>query len=488
MVQTSLDMLAGWLRDVALVAKPGLYVLGAVALIVALVGVFDRDRVRLIFDLTVRSARPILVWVGVLIVLAGGFYTLLVVQAAAVQRLSDAQNAKTSQGVDEDSSVTVQAPPTASYAVLKTYRRTLTLPRAFAAQLNADSIGMLAPYIGVPESSDIKSLVDAFHRSGPDLVFSREQTIEVQEPMRLDSSILTVNLDNGGSLFGGGRGYFNATFDAKYLLQNPTDRHVDVQFNFPLPTGSGTLSNAAFRVDGRDVNVADLSSGYVWHGPVNPNARVAFEISYQNQGSRGWTYQLSGRREPIAALDLTLASNRAPKFARYSVFPTSSHYGFGGSATLHWQLHNIVTAQDIGVVFSGVDAGVSVAKFVTFLPFALLVATLFVGAYAWRTRQAIAPRDASTAIVACTLGLALAGVLTFYAPALVAGFVGCAAAVALSVRVLGRAFVRPLVLALLVPLAFLWATNTSIALVVLSLAALWLLVIAPTGGWKAHAA
>ncbi|MEO9171276.1 MAG: hypothetical protein ABI282_03125 [Candidatus Baltobacteraceae bacterium] len=480
MVQTVLDMLVRWLGNLAYLARPAAYIFVAGIIILALVGIFDRERVRAAFGSISSESRPAIAWIAVAAVLAVGFFALHVVRAAGVQRFSDMQNARTSGGVDTDSSVTIQGPPNAAYFAFRTFRRTLTLPREFASRITPEGLGAIAPYLGVPAGGNIKSLVDEFHRSGPDIVFSREQTIEQQVPVRMDSSDVGVSIDMTSPLFGAGRNYFNAAFNAKYVLHNPTSTRAHMLFTFPLPTGSGTMSDAVFRMDGHRLDVADISNGYVWNGSLDPGSAATFEVSYKNQGSRGWSYQLSQRREAIESLNLTLQSNRRPKFARYSVFPTSADYGLGTS-TLRWQLKNIVTAQDIGIVFSNFDTSESIAKMVTYMPMALLVALVFITCFALRIGRRIAPEAAATAAASCAVGLAIAGILTWYVPAIIAAVLGCGLAVALVTRALGGVFIRPAVLALVTPIAFLWTTNTSLLLALVVAAALWLLIFQPVG-------
>ena len=77
------------------------------------------------------------------------------------------------------------------------------------------------------------------------------------------------------------------------------------------------------------------------------------------------------------------------------------------------------------------------------------------------------------------LGLALAGIFTWYLPLAIGIVLGCVIAAALALRALGRPFVLPVALATLTMLAFLFVTNTSLLLAFDCTAALWLLVPMP---------
>jgi hypothetical protein len=252
-----------------------------------------------------------------------------------------------------------------------------------------------------------------------------------------------------------------------------------VRFAFPLPSGSGTLSEVRFVADGKPVTVTDLSSGYVWDGTLAQDATATFEVAYSNQGARGWSYRLSSRREPIAKLDLAVHANRSPKFARYSLFPTAVSHGIAGGYTAEWHLENVVTAQDVGLVFARLDVRETLAKMLTYAPVALFVGIVFVAVYALRRRYYVTVWQATSAIVGYALGLALAGILTWYLPLVIGVIAGCLVAVALALRALGRPFVLPVALATLTMLAFLFVTNTSLLLVADCTAALWTLVPMP---------
>jgi hypothetical protein len=483
MVQAVLDMLSEAFQRIAsstvplAIAIAGAVVLGA--LVIVVVGVFDRDRVRWAFGAIPLALRPVGAWLVFAIALAGGVFVLRVVQLATDQRFVAMEYAQNTSGADADATPMVQGAPRASFISQKTYRRILTIPPFLISRVTAEGVGALAPYLTDPSTENVTRLVDSFRRSGRNVVFQRDATLLVETPIKLDASTVDASIDLVDPTFGGRRTYYRATFDGKYIVHNPTGREARVRFTFPLPTGSGTLREVRFLVDGKPITVTDLTNGYVWDGTLPDNGTMTFEIAYANQGARGWAYSLSSRREPIAKLDLTVHANRAPKFARYSLFPTSVTHGITGGYTAEWHLQNVVTAQDAGLVFSRLDVREMLAKMLTFAPIALFVGIVFVAAYAWRRGLRVTSSQATVAVLGFALGLALAGILTWYLPVVAGVFVGCVVAVALALRALGRPFVLPVVLATVTLLAFMFVTNTSLLLAVDCAAALWTLVPMP---------
>ncbi len=483
MVQAVLDMLseALWrvqniLGSLAL-GLAGVIVLGL--LVIVVVGVFDRDRVRWAFAAIPLALRPLGAWIVFAIVVAGGVFVLHVVQLSTDARFVAMEYAQNTSGADSDATSMVQGAPRASFITQKTYRRILTIPPFLIGRISTEGVGALAPYLTEPSTENVTRLVDSFRRSGRNVVFQRDATLQIEEPIKLDSSTVDATIDLVDPTFGGRRTYYRASFDGKYVVHNPTGREARVRFTFPLPTGSGTLSQVRFLADGKPITVSDLTNGYVWDGTLPQDGTATFEIAYSNQGARGWSYRLSGRREPIAKLDLAVHANRAPKFARYSLFPTTVSHGIGGGYTAEWHLANVVTAQDVGLVFSRLDVREMLAKIFTFAPVAIFVGILFVGVYAARRGYHFPAWQASVAVAGYALGLALAGIFTWYLPLVIGIVLGCVIAAALALRALGRPFVLPVVLATLTMLAFLFVTNTSLLLAFDCTAALWLLVPMP---------
>lgn len=473
MVQFALNAFLDALRALTTLAVPlGVALLGAL-LTLAVFGLLDRERTRAFLG----ALRPTLPRLGAWLLFAFAVLTALVglqvVRAAVNVRLGALENARFSSEADAGGEATVQPAPSAAYLSEKTYSRTLTLPPDFLDRLGADAVGVLTPYLTDPSSENITRLADTFRRSGRQVVFTRDATLQVQEPIRFENSTINVKLDFVDPLQGGRRTYYNADFRGEYLFKNPLDVEARVRFVFPLPYGSGTLSNFELSANGEIVRVTDLQNGYVWDSTLPARGEARVRAHYRNQGARGWNYQLASRREPIANFDLTVQSGRPAKFARYSLFPTETRRAaLGGNSTLRWQLRDVITAQNVALTFSGASLRETLAKVFAFAPAALLLALAFCALWAWRRRLAFAPAPATLAALGFALGLAAMGVLSGYLNAVLAGVLGAALAASLATFALGRAYLWPLGLAALTPLAFLWTGNAGLLLSVLGVLAL----------------
>jgi len=483
MVQVIFDMLNdAWQRIVGsfFMFEPilrGLFI--ALAVTAVGIGILDRARLLTLLAQVPGVLRRTAAWIGAAAALGAAVLLLHLVQVATDMRFSSMENAQTTSGADADATPMLQPAPSAYFLKQKTYTRILSLPPELLTRITTEGVDVLAPYLTDPSMDSVTRLSDTFRRSGKRIVFQRDATLVVQEPIKLDASTIDEDLNFTDPAFGGRRSFFNSHFKAKYVFHNPVPKPAHVRFLFPLPNGSGTLSDARFVVNGTPLDVSDLSNGFLWEGDLAQNAAATVEVSYANQGARGWSYGLAMRREPIAKLDLTVHSNRTPKYARYSVFPTTASRSFGGSSTTSWHLENVVTAQNIGLVFSQLDVRETLARMLSFAPLVVVLAAVFIAVTAWRRHRRITPLQASLAIAGFTLGLALSGIFTWYVPLIFAVVAGCAIALLLAIRALGRDFALPAALAAILMLAFLCVTNTSLILVATCTAALWLLVPMP---------
>lgn len=480
MVQFALDSFVSALRALSELLVPLGVVLGGFLVTLLVLAVLDRERPRRWLDALRGGAPRIGAWLLVGLTLAVSVVTLRVVRVAVDARLSTLQNARASSEADPSGGETVQPAPTATYVGERTYTRTLTLPPQFLERIGEDGVGVLTPYLADPSSENITRLADTFRRSGRDVLFTREATLRVEEPIRFDTSNVNVDLAFVDPLQGGRQTYYNARFEGRYTFRNPLSESANVRFVFPLPYGSGTLSNFELLANGQPVAVTNLERGSVWEGTLQGGETANLVVRYRNQGARSWSYQLAARREPIANFDLTVKADRAAKFARYSLFPTATASSFAGPSTLRWQLKDVITAQNVSLTFSGASLRETLAKVFAFAPAALLVGAAFVLAWAWRRGLRVSPLAAGLAALGFTLGFVLAGVLTAYANVVVAGVLGVTLGVGLGATALGRRFVIPLVLAATAPLAFLATGHAGLLLTVLGVLAL--LTLLPRAG------
>ena len=473
MVQTALALLAQALSALLSLAVPLLGLLAALFVALLLLGLLDRGRFQAVLTWVtlhaVQTGRGLLA----LLALGAGVLMLDVARRSVDVRLGGQVNARYANAADPNTTETVQQAPTVTYLSERTYTRTLTLPPALLRRVGEEGVQALSPYLQDPTSDAVVSLRDRFTRSGQDVVFSREATLQSQEYVTLQTSRVRVALQFVNAAGGGRQSYYNSGFDGLYSFSNPLSTPATVRFAFPLPTGSGTLSGFQMTVNDKVYQAADLSGGSVWEGPVAGGAAVNVRVVYRHQGSRGWSYDLSRRREPVNSFDLTITTDQPAKFQRYSLFPTRiERAAFGGAETLRWQLRNAITAQNVAVAFKQGSLRETLAKLHHFAPFSLLLGVPLLLVWASVNLLSLSPLRLALALLGLSLGFSFGGVLTGYLPPVWAELLGAALGLALAALNLGRGSLPPLLLVVLAPLTFLSVGNAGLLLGLLAVAAL----------------
>lgn len=478
MVQTAVQVFWNALQDLLSLARPLGWLLGAGLLALLLVGLLDRERFRAGLGWLGARLPGLGRWALPALALGAGMVGLRVVHQATDTRLATQQSARYANAADPDGGQTVQAAPRASFLEETTYTRSLLLPRSVYTRINVDGgWERLLPYLGGSASGPtVKDLREGFIQQRSGLIYTRDVTLLTERPVNLNTTNVQTDLKFVDPA--GGRGsYYNALFRADYAFTNPNKDARTMRFAFPLPNGSGTLSDFRLTVNGEEFRAADLVDGSVWEGEVAGQGQVKVNVTYRNQGARSWSYQLGGRREAIQNFDLTVRADRPAKFQRYSLFPTSrSGGGLGGAQTLRWSLSDVITAQDVSVVFTGSSLRETLTKIGAVRPLAVLAAALLALAWAWTRRLSLAPLPLAGGLLGLALGLALGGVLGFYLPVWAAEPLGAVAGVLLGVYALGPRFAVPLTLAALLPLVFLSGGHASLLLVLLATMILVVLV------------
>lgn len=482
MVQTALHALYDALSRLAALAVPLAVTLGALLLALLLVGLLDRERFRA--GLGWAGARlPFLGRWGLVALAVGvGALATSVTRRAVDARMGAQLNARYANAADPAGGETVQTAPRVSLLTTRTYTRTLVLPADVYARLNLNGgWETLLPYLGGAGGQSVQDLREGFTRRGRNLVYTRDVTLQTEEPLGLDTTRAHADLRFVNPA--GGRGtYYNATFTADYTFTNPREKASPVRFVFPLPYGSGTLSGFRLTVNGRAYRASDLGGGSVWEGVIGAGQTVRVNVTYRHQGSRGWSYRLADRREPLRNLDLTVTANRPAKFERYSLYPTSAERAaFGGPQTLRWQLQDVITAQNVAVVFAQGSVREMLAKIGLVQPPTLVLAALLAVLWAGRRRLPLPPLRLAGALLGLSVGFVLGGVLTAYLPPVVAVPLGALLGAAFGVMVLGRAYLFPLAAAALVPLAFLAVGHAGLLLTLLAAVTLGVLFLTREG-------
>lgn len=483
MVQTALTLLSQALSSLLALAVPILSVLAALFAALLLLGLLDRQRFQAILGWFTRHAARVARGLLALLALGAGVVMLEVTRRSVDVRLGSQVNARYSNTSDPNITETVQQAPTATYLAERTYTRTLTLPPALLRRVGEEGVQVLSPYLQDPSSANIVSLRDRFTRSGQDVVFSREATLQTQEYITLASSKVAADLNFVDAAAGSRQSYYNGAFDGQYAFVNPLSTPATVRFAFPLPRGSGTLSGFTMTVNGQPYSAADLTDGSVWKGQVAGGAPVTVRVVYRHQGSRGWSYDLSQRREPVKSFDLTIRADQPAKFQRYSLFPTSvDRSAFGGSQTLRWNLQNAITAQNVAVVFKQGSLRETLAKLHHFTPLSLLLGLALLLVWARVRRLYLHPLLLGMALLGLSLGFVVGGVLTGYLNPVLAELLGAALGICLALLSLGRTYLPALLPVVLAPLTFLSVGNAGLLLGLLAVATL--VALLRSSGWK----
>jgi hypothetical protein len=469
MVQTALNALLDALSSVLALARPLALVAAGLLLALILVGLLDRERFRAGLN-WVGARLPLLGrWALVALAVGAGALALNVTRRAVDARLGAQQSARYANAADPDGGQTTQQAPRASLLTTTTYTRSIELPDEIYTVLQINGgWEKLLPYFGNPTGVTVQDLQEGFTRRGDTLTYTRDVTLQTEQPVNLDTSKVTADLKFVDPA--GGRGtYYNAVFNADYTFTNPQAEAATLRFAFPLPDGSGTLSGFKLTVNGQAFRASDLAGGSIWTGEVAAGQTVRVNVTYRHQGAKGWSYLLGQRRESVKNFDLTINADRPAKFQRYTLFPTSqTRSALGTAQVLRWQLQDVITAQDVAVVFTQGSLRETLGKLGLVGPLAVLLAALLCGAWAGSRRLKLLPLPLAGAVLGLSLGLVLGGVLTFYLPVLLAQLLGVLAGLALAITALGRRYLVPLALAAVIPLVFLSGGHASLLLVLLA--------------------
>ena len=477
MVQAALHLLTTALGSLLSLLVPLGLLLAALLLALLLVGLLDRARFTRTLDALGRRLPALGRWGVVAAALGAGVLALTVARHAVDLRLAAQQSARYANAADPDGGQTVQAAPRAATVEDRTYTRTLTLPRDLYARINVQNgWEALLPYLHGADGANVQDLREGFVRQGAALVYARQVTLRTEQPVALDTSAVRADLKFVDPA--GGRGtYYNAVFTGEYTFRNPSPDPAVMRFAFPLPTGSGTLSDFRLTVNGRAFRASDLTGGSVWEGEVPGGAGVRVTVTYRNQGARSWSYQLAGRREPVRAFDLTVNADRPAKVQRYALFPIAqTGQALTGRQTLTWRLRDVITAQDVAVVFTQGSLRETLGKVGFAAPAALLLLLGLSAAWAWTRRLPLAPLGLAAALLGLGLGFVLGSVLTAYLPPLLALPLGGLTGAVLGALALGPALRVPALIAAAVPLAFLSGGHAGLLVTALALLTLVLLL------------
>ncbi len=477
MVQTALHMFYNTLSQLGEIgARLGILLLIVLAVIFVL-GLLDRDRFRASLNWLSQHAKIVGIWTAAGLAIALALVILNVSQRAVDTRLSTQQSARFANAADPDGGQTVQSAPRVTLLKEVQYTRSMNIPPEVYARIKVtNGWESLLPYFDRNNNTTVKDLQEGFVKKGKSLVYTRNVVIQTEEFVSLESSKINTNL--GFVDPAGGRGtYYNAEFNADYTFVNPNAAPAIMRFVFPLPEGSGTLRNFKLTVNGKTFSTADLANGSFWEGIVPAKVPVKVNVTYQNQGARSWNYQLNQRREAIKFFNLSINADRPAKFQRYSMFPTKqTRNPISGQETLQWQLEDVITAQDVAVVFTQSNIRETLGKVGYSKFFIAFIAAALFSVWAWSRRLKLTPLVLGASVIAISLGFTLGDVLNAYIPVILAQIIGSVVAFVLGDYILGSNHRLPLALICIVPLVFLTGGNAGLIITLLAIASLILLL------------
>jgi hypothetical protein len=467
MVQSTVERLLNFLNrllDTALSVLPwALVILGVLMVMGIVLYALDKAAFGRARDWFSKRGGNYLVWLPAILAVLFGAFAISVAQRAVNLRFENQQSAQFSKQEDPSGGQTVQFSPNVSFSQDVTYTRSFSLPPDFAKQLGNDPENVLQRYIGFGLSfnGSLKDVQDGFKRERGGVLFTRTYTVEQNNAVALEGADVNVNFDFGDT--GAGRSYYRSAFTGKYSFSNPNNAPARMRFTFPLPAGSGTLSDFAMTVNGKPVEQANLDQGYIWEGSVDAGAKLEVSVQYRNQGAKTWSYQFGTRREPIKNFKLRVNSPRSVSYLRGSLYPTNQ------TGALEWQLKNIITSQSVVIAFPELSLRETLKKLFVFAPAALGLALLWALLYGWQRAQLLEPMRFALAALGIALGFGAMGILLGYLPTGLALWIGAIIAAVLGTLALGIPFALPVVISSLSPLAFLSGGNAGLWLFIAGL-------------------
>ena len=476
MVQSTLERALNFfnrLFETAVNFAPWLWIVGALLVLGLGLYALDKSAFARVRDWFAVRGRTVALWSAVALSALIGVFILSVAQRAINLRFENQQTTRYSRLEDPSGGQTVQSSPDVSLSQTEVYTRTFNLPPDFAKQLGNNAEQTLGRFLGysVNLSGRLRDVQDGFRRDKGGILYTRTYTVENRIPVKLEAADASVDFEFGDT--GAGRSYYRAAFTGKYRFSNPNDAPARMQFTFPLPAGSGTLSDFEMSINGKRLEQADLEQGYIWAGSVAAKARLEVIVKYRNQGAKTWSYQFGQRREPIKDFKLRINSPRNVSYLRGSLYPTNQ------TGALEWNLKNIITSQSVVIAFPELSLRETLTKLYVFAPLALLGALLWALLYGWRRRIHLEPARFALAALALALGLGISSVLMGYIPTGIALSLGAVIAAALGVLALSRRFALPIIVSSLAPLAFLSGGNAGLWLAIAAL--IFVMSLLPTG-------
>jgi hypothetical protein len=311
-----------------------------------------------------------------------------------------------------------------------------------------------------------RQLKSELSKRGKDTILTRSYTQQRYVSSKLQGSDVNLKLDFKEAQL------YKADFQASYTFANPMDQARIVHFSFPLPDNSGTLSGFRFRINGREVPTPDIEQGLEWEAELQPGEKCVAEVGYQHSGAKSWSYDLTGRREPIADFHLKVEGDRNDlKFQRGSLYPTKSQTG-----RWEWELKNQITSQSISLFFPYIPNEAIMANLFVFGPLEIVCLLGLILVWSYLRYRRVGPWRAALASLASCGAYALASYLVGYLPLTLSLLLAFSLAGWLQWQTLGQSLWIVVLAASIAPFAFLAPGHTGLMLTSLGLLVLTLAV------------
>ncbi len=464
-VHRLLELVGGWMCALAMTV---VLALAALAFLLLNLFKFDRDSCRDAMQRISKAIRGSWGWLLTAGLLLLQIYALSELHQGFQQRLKQQGKAQFVVGDEAGGGPTTQRAPKISMLESRETVETVSLPEDFA---NLEQLPIWSPeparYGGEPTIALKSEIV----KQGKNQILTRTFLRNRFVSSKLQGSDVRLKLAFQDPRTGAAQLY-KADFQASYTFANPMSEARRIHFSFPLPDNSGTLSNFRFRINGHEVPTPDIEQGLEWEAELKPGEKCVAEVAYLHQGAKSWSYDLTGRREPIADFHLKVEGDRNElKFQRGSLYPSSV-----ASGKWEWDLRNQITSQSISLYFPYIANEAIMANLFVFGPLEIVILLALTLVWSYLRYRRVGPWRSALASLATCGAYALASYLVGYLPLWLSLVVAFALAGWLQWQTLGRSLWIVVAVASLAPFTFLAPGHTGLMLTSLGLLVLTLAV------------
>lgn len=464
-IQYLLQLIGGWMCALAMTV---VVALAACAFLCLNLYKFDRESCLLTLHKVGRTLSRGWGWGLMAALLLLQVYCLTHLHKGLQRRLAQQSKALYLASEDRGGLPTTQRAPQVSVLESRSLTQRIVLPPQLAS---LEAVPGWTPEQARFGERPAVNVQDELVKDDKAIILNRTTTVDRFIPTKLQSSDVNLKLAFQDPQAGSGQLYA-ADFQASYTFQNPFESARRLHFSFPLPDNSGTLAGFRFRVNGKDMPAQDVDHGLEWEGELQPQQKCVVEIAYQHRGSKAWSYDLTGRREPIADFRLRVQGDNSDiKFQRGSLYPSKVQPG-----RWEWDLQNQITSQSISLYFPYVPSEQVIGNLFVFGPLSLIALTSLVVVWSHLRSTRTGAWRAALATLAAAGAYSLASYLVGYMSLTGSLLIAFGVAAWFQYKALGRRLWIPVVSSTLAPFTFLAPGHTGLMLSSLGLAVLGLAI------------